>query len=128
MRATSRIIPILTLIAAFAVPAAAQRPDKPKGQKHDVGVVVVFRDSDRGLFRDYFRAHRITGKPLPPGMLKNLARGKPLPPGIARTRVPNEILVRLPPRPPGFELVIVFDRVVMLDRAGLVVDIMLDIF
>jgi len=123
-----KLLPLLVLIAAFAMPVAAQRPAKAKGQKHDAGVVVVFRDSDRGLFRDYFRAHRIAGKPLPPGIAKNLLRGKPLPPGIARTRVPDAILVRLPARPAGFELVIVGDRVVMLDRGGLVVDIMLNIF
>ena len=121
-------LPLLLLLAAVATPMAAQRPEKPRSQKHETGVVVVFRTGDRGVFRDYFRAHRITGKPLPPGIARNLVRGKPLPPGITRTRVPEEILVRLPARPSGYEVVIVGDRVVMLDRGGLVVDIMLDIF
>ena len=34
-------------------------------------------------------------KPLPPGIVKNLARGKPLPPGIAKRMVPGGML------PPG---------------------------
>jgi hypothetical protein len=47
-------------------------------------VTVVFRDSDRVTFHDYFVAHNITAQSLPPGIAKNVARGKPLPPGIAR--------------------------------------------
>ena len=114
---------------AFATsPGMAQRPDNAKGPKDKPAVRVVFHESDRGVFRDYYRAHRDAVKPLPPGIAKNLARGKPLPPGIARTRVPDAVLVQLPWRPPGYTFFLVGDRVVLLDRNGLVADILVSIF
>lgn len=119
---------IAAMLAATASQATAQRPDKPKGPKDKPAVRVVFQDSDRGVFRDYYRAHPVASKPLPPGIAKNLARGKPLPPGIARTRVPDVVLVRLPWRPPGYTFYLVGDRVVLLDGKGLVADILLSIF
>lgn len=36
------------------------------------------------------------GKPLPPGIRKNLARGKPIPPGIQKTRMPGSFMDDLP--------------------------------
>lgn len=122
---------LIGALLATAAPATAQKPDKPvkaKSQKAQPAVRVVFHDSDRGVFRDYYRTHREAVKPLPPGIAKNLARGKPLPPGIARTRVPDAVLVRLPWRPPGYNFFLVGDRVVMLDGKGLVADILLRIF
>lgn len=119
---------IAAMLAAATSPATAQRPDKPKGPKDKPAVRVVFQDSDRGVFRDYYRAHPGAVKPLPPGIAKNLARGKPLPPGIARTRVPDAVLVRLPWRPPGYTFFLVGDRVVLLDGRGLVADILSSIF
>lgn len=122
---------IAALLALAGAPAMAQRPDKPdqaKGPKSQPAVRVVFQDSDRGVFREYYRAHRDAVKPLPPGIAKNLARGKPLPPGIARTRVPDVVLVQLPWRPRGYELFLVGDRVVLLDPKGLVADILISIF
>ena len=111
------------LLMAFATPVLAQQSEKAKGPKKKVAVVTVFREPDRGVFREYYRVHRTEVKPLPPGIAKNLARGKPLPPGIVRAPVPEVILVRLPPRPAGYEVFLVGDRVVMLDRRGLVVDL-----
>jgi hypothetical protein len=119
---------IAAMLGAATSPAIAQRPDKAKGPKDKPGVRVVFHDSDRDIFREYYGAHRGATKPLPPGIAKNLARGKPLPPGIARTRVPEVVLVRLPWRPPGYTFYLVGDRVVLLDGKGLVADILLSIF
>ena len=120
---------LTTLLAVAASPAAAQRPDRDKGKpgKAPVTVRVVFQDSDREVFREYYGAHRNLVKPLPPGIAKNLARGKPLPPGIAKTRVPDVVVVRLPWRPAGYSFFLVGDRIVLLDTRGLVVDILLDI-
>jgi hypothetical protein len=42
------------------------------------------------------------GKPLPPGIRKNLARGKPMPPGIQKTRMPASYINQLP-RHEGYE-------------------------
>lgn len=36
------------------------------------------------------------GKPIPPGIRKNLARGKPMPPGIQKTRMPGSFVNELP--------------------------------
>jgi hypothetical protein len=122
---------IAALLATASAPAMAQRPDNPgkaKGPKDQPKVRVVFVDSDRGVFRDYYRTHREGVKPLPPGIAKNLARGKPLPPGIAKTRVPDVVLVKLPWRPPGYNFFLVGDRVVLVDAKGLVADILLSIF
>jgi hypothetical protein len=123
-----QLLTIAALLAAATSQSAAQRPNQAKGPKDKPEVRVVFRDSDRGVFREYYVAHRDAVKPLPPGIAKNLARGKPLPPGIARTRVPEVVLVRLPWRPPGYTFFLVGDRVVLLDGNGLVADILLSIF
>ena len=126
-----RFLMIAALLATAAAPAMAQRPDKPgnaKGPKDQPKVRVVFVDSDRGVFRDYYRTHREGVKPLPPGIAKNLARGKPLPPGIAKTRVPDVVLVRLPWRPPGYSFFLVGDRIVLVNAGGLVADILDAIF
>ena len=131
MTKSLRFLLVAALVAATAAPAAAQKPDKPpkaKAPKDQPVVRVVFQDSDRGVFREYYRVHREGVKPLPPGIAKNLARGKPLPPGIARTRVPDAVLVQLPWRPPGYNFFLVGDRIVLLNPNGLVADILLNIF
>jgi hypothetical protein len=128
-----RLLLIAALVAAAATPALAQRPANPgkanpKGPKDQPVVRVVFHDSDRAVFREYYRTRREGVKPLPPGIAKNLARGKPLPPGIARTRVPDVVLVQLPWRPRGYTFFLVGDRIVLLDGNGLVADILDSIF
>ena len=134
MSKSFRFLLIAVVLVAAATPALAQQPDKPgkpanaKGPKDKPTVRVVFVDSDRGVFRDYYRTHREGVKPLPPGIAKNLARGKPLPPGIAKTRVPDVVLVKLPWRPPGYNFFLVGDRIVLVDAKGLVADILLSIF
>jgi len=134
MSKTSRFLLILTLLAVAGTPAMAQRPDKPakpanpKGAKDQPVVRVVFHDSDRGVFREYYRTRREGVKPLPLGISKNLVRGKPLPPGIVKTRVPDAVLVQLPWRPRGYSFFLVGDRVVLLDGNGRVADILDSIF
>jgi hypothetical protein len=131
MSKSFRFLLIAVVLVAAATPALAQRPDKPgkaKGPKDQPVVRVVFNESDRGVFREYYRTHREAVKPLPPGIAKNLARGKPLPPGIAKTRVPDAVLVQLPWRPRDYTVFLVGDRVVLLDAKGLVADILLSIF
>jgi len=130
MSKSFRFLLIAVVLVAAAAPALAQRPDKPgkaKG-KDQPTVRVVFVDSDRDVFREYYRTRREGVKPLPPGIAKNLARGKPLPPGIAKTRVPDVVLVKLPWRPPGYTFFLVGDRIALVDAKGLVADILLSIF
>lgn len=101
--------------------------DKPKpATQNSTSVTVVFRDTDRVTFRDYFVTHKIAPQPLPPGIAKNVARGKPLPPGIAKKAFPADLVI-LAPRQPGVTFYIVGDRVVAL-RGGIVIDVLIDIF
>lgn len=130
MSKTSRFVLVITLLAVAGIPAMAQRPDKPakpanpKASKEQPAVRVVFQDSDREVFRKYYRARRAEYRPLPLGISRNLVRGKPLPPGIMKTRVPDAVLVQLPWRPRDYTVFLVGDRVVLVDSKGLVADIM----
>jgi hypothetical protein len=106
-----------------------------------IGAVAVavdyFTDGEIGTMRDYFRAlyrreghvpEAYSAKGLPPGIQKNLARGKPLPPGIAKRYPPDDLLVRLPPRP-GYERVIVGNDVLLVAAAtGVILDVLVDVF
>lgn len=83
-------------------------------------------DVEIRLIRDYY-VGKARPKPLPPGIAKNLARGKPLPPGIAKTRMPPDLVVRLPVRA-GHEWLLAGDLVVLIDPVGIVVDVLREIF
>jgi hypothetical protein len=78
--------------------------------------------------QDKHRKHdKQQGKPLPPGIAKNLARGKPLPPGIAMNRLPDDLVRSLPPVHPGYERVIVDGRVLLVEVATQVIhDVLMD--
>ena len=114
MITTYRIIFItVTLISslALAVSSLQAAPPEGKGKNKDSNTVNV----DLGLSatisagisigdaRILASNHRITGgKPLPPGIKKNMARGKPMPPGIQKTRMPESFINELP-RHDGYE-------------------------
>ena len=97
------------------------------GSNSSVSVAVVFRDSDRVTFRDYFASHKITAQALPPGIAKNVARGKPLPPGIAKRAVPADLLAIGPrvDRDVSFSIV---GNVVVATRSGVVIDGLAGVF
>ena len=138
-----RLILASVLIAAFAFVdiAAAQGQSQGRGRGSgssgggtgssggtSVSAVVVFHDSDRATFRDYFLSHKIVGEPLPPGIAKNVARGKPLPPGIAKKALPADLVLTLGPRAQsGVTFAIAGDRVVAM-KSGLVIDVMVGVF
>jgi hypothetical protein len=98
-----------------------------KAPATNVSVSVVFRDSDRTTYRNYFTTHKITAQPLPPGIAKNVARGKPLPPGIAKKVLPADLLVLGPRVDKDVSFSIVGDVVVAL-RGGVVIDVMAGVF
>jgi len=79
------------------------------------------QDGDAGLrvAREYYARSASRPKPLPPGIAKNLARGKPLPPGIAKTRMPDDLIGRLP-RVAGREWALVGEMLIQLDNTGVV--------
>lgn len=133
------MIPVKQVIVAAAIVASAVSADvlaqgKSQGRGHNgegphssVSVAVVFRDSDRVTFRDYFTTHRITAQPLPPGIAKNVGRGKPLPPGIAKRAVPPALLAVGPKVDRDVSLAIVGD-VVVATRGGVVIDVLAGVF
>ena len=135
MRAVPCIAATLVLgVSLCAVPASAQSAKaKSKRETGKEAVRVSHQKpipaSEREIkvIREYYAAQGAKPKPLPPGIAKNLARGKPLPPGIARTRLPDDLLVRLPVRP-DHQWVLAGDLVVLVDPVGLVVDILREIF
>lgn len=101
------------------------------------GTAVVFSKDEISIITDYYEHHRgdgdagkgkkHKGKPLPPGIAKNLARGKPLPPGIAKQQLPGDLVRRLPPVYPGYERVVVDGRVLLVEIATQVIhDVLLD--
>ena len=80
-------------------------------------------DAEYKIIRDYYSVESRKPKSLPPGIAKNLARGKPLPPGIAKTRVPDDLIRRLPVRTGGTRWLIAGDRVLLVDANNVVVDL-----
>jgi hypothetical protein len=120
-------------------PVQADPPDnkgKPdKGQQNkgkddaQVDIDLVFGGIDRATARDLAREFGITGlKPIPPGIRKNLARGKPMPPGIARTRLPEGYIGRLPVHE-GYRWDAVGSDLLLVQVAsGLVADVLNDVF
>lgn len=67
-----------------------------------------------------------SARPLPPGIMRQLARGRPLPPGIARQVAPPGLLGLLP-RYPGHSWYVIGTAVVLVDAAtGIVRDLLLD--
>jgi hypothetical protein len=92
-----------------------------------VSATVIFRDSDRATFANYFTTHKITAQPLPPGIAKNVARGKPLPPGIAKRALPSGLLVLAPKVDKDVTFGIV-GNVVVATRGGVVIDVLAGVF
>jgi len=109
----SSLVLIVFSVAAPTLMRAAQpwqgnsEPDKSKGQSHQKSEEAGHTDVDilitagiqlsREDARRYAIDSSLTGlKPLPRGIRKNLARGKPMPPGIAKTRIPDSFVGRLP--------------------------------
>jgi hypothetical protein len=119
------VILALALLGALGGTADAQGRGKEKSAGRGSQVAVTHRpgtDAEIRIIRDFYSEPSRKPKALPPGIAKNLARGKPLPPGIARTRVPDQLLVRLPTRT-GTRWLVVGDRVLLVDASDIVVDL-----
>lgn len=100
---------------------------KSRGNDPEVSLVLagITVAQARRLAVDY----RYTGySPLPPGIMKNLARGKPLPPGIGKKMVPSRMLSRLP-RHDGYEWRIAgTDLILVAAATGMVADVLSGVF
>ena len=100
-----------------------------------LGVSVVFSSNEATTIRAYYSAqntrstkHGKGRKSLPPGIEKNLARGKALPPGIAKQVLPQGLLTLLPAAPKGYERILVFGKVLLVEIATQVIhDVLEDV-
>ena len=118
------------LLCATSAAAQGGKSNRKSDKSVDVAVnttVVLTTDSELSIIREYYRASGHKPKPLPPGIAKNLARGKKVPPGIMRTRLPNDLVEKLPARD-GYEWAIANDVVLLIDVSGIVRDIVRGIF
>ncbi len=97
------VLSIVTLIlGVFLFNTHVEAKNKGKSDKNDFSVdigisALVTAGISIPDARKLASRHGITGgKPLPPGIRKNLARGKPMPPGIQKTRIPGSFINELP--------------------------------
>jgi hypothetical protein len=109
------ILSIVTLISVTSLYTATLQADPPKNKgkpnktnseervdKYDLSVdanlsIMATAGISIGDARKLASNYGLTGgKPLPPGIRKNLARGKPMPPGIQKTRMPDSFISQLP--------------------------------
>jgi hypothetical protein len=119
-----------TGVAVAERPAPASSPAQATAQPATVG----FSADEVRIIRDYYAdlgtpgSRKGKSKGLPPGIAKNLARGKPLPPGIAKQVLPNDLLLRLPAPPDGYERIIVAGKILLIELGTQIVrDILTDV-
>lgn len=107
-------------------PPAGQGPAASPGRGPAVGPPPL-PTPDRARIQAWYRANPgFVARPLPPGIMRQLARGRPLPPGIARQVAPPGLLALLPSYP-GHGWYVVGTAVVLVDLAtGVVRDLLLD--
>ena len=118
---------VLALALVTVAPAGAQNPakEKPSTEKSKgKGQPEKHKESDdssaaRRELKAYYERRAAKPAELPPGIAKNLERGKALPPGIQRSRVPDDLAVRLPKRQ-GEEWAMVGSWLVSVDKSGIV--------
>lgn len=138
---------LVTLALGLAGPVLADKGDKGKAGKNGHAAETsgkgakhgppTFSSGERGEIEKFYAANPNAGLPpglakkgkVPPGWAKKLERGKPVPPDLWEVRVPlpRDILVKLPPPPPGVVLVRIHDHIVkvrehtheILDKIGL---------
>jgi hypothetical protein len=94
-----------------------------------------FSSHDREIIRDYFLQNTSNLPPglakrggnLPPGLEKQLRERGTLPPGLEKRLqpFPVELSRRLPPLPNGYSRVMLGARVLILNRAHVIMDMML---
>lgn len=125
----------LASTAVLANPPEGKGKNKHKGEeahtKEASATSLVTAGITASVARQYALDSGIrtgSGKPLPPGIQKNLARGKPLPPGIAKKQAPSSMIGRLPQHP-GYEWQMAgTDLVLVQAGTSIVADVLKDVF
>ena len=140
------IFALTAAVAIGAAPAPAQEGAAPGSQgvtqANPTIADLVLTEIEKRIIREYYRggedaagqkdAKDKSGLPpglakkdtLPPGLAMQLERNGTLPPGLAKRDLPDDLLARLPRRPWGQNLVIVDDKVLLIERAT---DLILDV-
>lgn len=105
------------------------RPDHGDDDHFDEAVALVLAGIAAGEARELADVYGARGgKPLPPGIRKNLARGKPIPPGIAMQSIPGDMRARLP-HYDGYEWRRYGTDLVLVSIASAVIaDVLIDVF
>jgi hypothetical protein len=133
---------MIAVVAAAALPARASADDLSAAEV----ATIVLSTVEKRIIGDYYRRQYVAwvetestgngngkgkGKnkhgalppglakkgTLPPGLAKQLARNGTLPPGLQKRALPHDLLVQLPPQPAGYQLVLVDDRVMLVQAA-----------
>ncbi|MCL5005719.1 MAG: hypothetical protein M1404_04230 [Acidobacteria bacterium] len=96
---------------------------------------VRFSSHDRQIIHDYFLRDASNLPPglakrggnLPPGLEKQLRERGTLPPGLEKRLQPFPVALsrRLPPLPPGYSRVMLGARVLLLNKAHVIMDMMI---
>jgi hypothetical protein len=144
MSKSRKVLSIVTLIWIASIFAASLQADPPKnkgksgkasseakadkdGFNADIGLsTTLVAGISIGDARKLASSHGLTGgKPIPPGIRKNLARGKPMPPGIQKTRMPDSFIDQLP-RHKGYEWRQAGTDLVLVATGSLVISVVLE--
>jgi hypothetical protein len=129
LRATAFAVAFLLVPATPALAQSGKAaPKSDKVASGDVRVTtVVSTDAEVRIIREYYVARGVKPKPLPPGIARNLVRGRPVPSGLMRTRLPDDLVTRLPRRE-GHQWAVANNVVLLIDSRGIVRDILRDVF
>lgn len=108
--------------------------ERGRGHHKQEGSRVAFSVRDREVIRNYFREYPSSlppglakrGGDLPPGLEKQLRRNGTLPPGLEKRLRPCPVGLsrRLPPLPEGYSRMMLGARLLILNRANIIMDIM----
>jgi hypothetical protein len=129
MRHTTHVLLATVLCAALAPHSAFAAQGHGRGHANGRGVrsadesVVIDRDGERRIVRDYYRNNGLPPglakrDSLPPGLAKQLRERGELPPGLQKrlTTVPSPLSARLPRLPGYFDRYFAGNDLVVVDR------------
>jgi hypothetical protein len=126
--ATAAGVLLLAVGSALADPPPGKGKNKHKAEESDASTTTarlvgaaVFSSLEIQRIRSYYAAQpSVRGKPLPPGIAKNLARGKPLPPGIAKRYAPQGLVRELSTRS-GYDIIVAGTSILLVEAASRVI-------